>query len=74
MLGILDSMSPPERSWLVVDIVSLMTQSNSHGGYKIQHMSQIVLPLVQLNQYRIYHDDKGSAVGFVSWAMLSEAA
>ena len=71
---ILSAMPPEQRSRLLGDIVTLMTQSPTHLNYKIQHFSSVVLPPVQLNQYRIYHDAKKRPVGFVSWAMLSKEA
>lgn len=70
--NILNAMSPEQRSRLLGDIVTLMTQSPTHANYKIQHFSSVVLPPVQLNQFRIYHDAKKRPVGFVSWAMLSK--
>lgn len=71
---ILGAMPPEQRSRLLGDIVTLMMQSPTHLNYKIQHFSSVVLPPVQLNQYRIYHNAKKQPVGFVSWAMLSKEA
>ncbi len=72
--NILGEMSPEQRSRLFGDIMTLMLNSPTHLNYKIQHFNNIVLPPVQLNQYRIYHDAKKRPVGFVSWAMLSKEA
>ncbi|MEQ1788863.1 MAG: toxin-activating lysine-acyltransferase [Rickettsiales bacterium] len=72
--NILEAMPPEQRSRLLGDIITLMTQSPAHSNYKIQHFSSVVLPPVQLNQFRIYHDAKKRPVGFVSWAMLSAEA
>ena len=71
---ILGAMPPSKRSRLLGDIITLMTQSPAHADYKISHLSKVVLPPVQLNQYRIYHNAKKEPVGFVSWAMLSKEA
>lgn len=70
--NILKDLPPTERSALIGDIITLMTQSPAHTDYKISHISKIVLPPVHLNQYRIYHNAKKEPVGFVSWAMLSK--
>jgi len=72
--NILEAMLPEQRSRLIGDIITLMTQSPAHTDYKISHLSKVVLPPVQLNQYRIYHDAKKKPVGFVSWALLSKEA
>ncbi len=72
--NILEAIAPAQRSRLIGDIATLMMQSSTHANYKIQHLSKIVLPPVQLNQFRIYHDAKKRPVGFVSWAMLSKEA
>ncbi len=70
--NILSQMPPEQRSRLFGDIMTLMLNSPTHLNYKIQHFNSVVLPPVQLNQYRIYHDAKKRPVGFVSWAMLSD--
>ena len=71
---ILTRMAPPERSRLLGDILTLMTASDTHQDYRIQHFAQLVLPPVQHDQFRIYHDTNQRPVGFVSWAKLSEEA
>lgn len=72
--GILSQMAPPERSRLLGDILTLMSASKTHQEYRISHFASTVLPPVQLNQFRIYHDASGAPVGFVSWALLSDDA
>ncbi len=72
--NILHSIAAGQRSRLLGDIVFLMTISESHAQYKIQHLSSVVFPALALGQYRIYHDAKKNPVGFVSWAMLSAEA
>ena len=71
---ILTQMTAPQRSRLIGDIVTLMTRSDAHKMYKIHHFPELVLPPVELDQYRIYHDEHDNPVGFVSWAKLSESA
>ncbi|MEZ5692023.1 MAG: toxin-activating lysine-acyltransferase [Rickettsiales bacterium] len=70
--NILAIMPPDKRSRLLGDILTLMTASSAHADYKIKHFSEVVLPPVQLNQYRIYHDASNRPVGFVSWAKFSK--
>lgn len=72
--NILGELPHAERSRLIGDIVMLLSLSPAHNDYRIQHLAQVVLPPVQLNQFRIYHDHARKPVGFVSWAMLSAAA
>lgn len=70
--NILTSMPPKDRSRLLGDILTLMTASETHQDYKVKHFPQSVLIPVQLNQFRIYHDEAGKPVGFASWACMSE--
>ncbi len=45
--NILKDLPPTERSALIGDIITLMTQSPAHTDYKISHISKIVLPPVR---------------------------
>jgi cytolysin-activating lysine-acyltransferase len=72
--NVLGALEPAARSRLIGVIVTLMSLSPAHADYRIQHLAAVVLPPVQLNQFRIYHDKAKKPVGFVSWAMLSPEA
>ena len=45
--------------------------SDFHQNIRIKVMGTLFLPPLQLNQFRIWYDDKGPT-GFVVWAFLSK--
>lgn len=69
---ILTKLSPEKLSRLVGDIVLLMASSPMHRHFPVQDVVDLMLPAVQLNQFRIYHDGAGKPVGLVCWAKLSD--
>lgn len=71
-MELLSSLSAMERSRLLGDVLTLMTASDAHQGYKVKHFPAVVLCPLQLNQFRIYHDADKRPVGFVSWACFSK--
>ena len=52
-------------------ICGLCMVSDFHKNIRIKVMGTLFLPPIQLNQFRIWYDDKGPT-GFVVWAFLSK--
>ena len=50
-------------------VIFLMMSSKVHRDWYIKDIEAWVLPALQLNQYRLLHDN-GKPVGYVSWAYL----
>lgn len=53
------------------DVLFLMLHSPLHRGWPIMLTEVNILPPIQHKQFRLYHDEKGRPIGFVSWAWLS---
>lgn len=75
--------TPPKGGWLRVappqklhqligEVTSLMMLSKVHRKMQIRDISDIVLPFVNIDQFRIYHNGQGQPVGFITWAYFSE--
>ena len=62
-------LSPAEA---MAEIIRLMSISPHHKYMFLSELEWAVLPPLRLGQFRLFHD-KGRVVGYVSWAMVSEA-
>lgn len=54
------------------DVVFLMLHSPIHRGWPVAMVEANILPPIHHKQFRLYHDEKGMPIGFVSWAWLSD--
>ena len=70
---ILTSLDAKERSLLIGDFIQIMMGSSLHRKYDLDDFSHVMLPAINLNQFRIYHRNK-QPVAFVTWAYLSKEA
>lgn len=71
--GILRKMPPAKLHALLGEITGLMLASKLHRQYQVRDIADIVLPAVNLNQFRIYRDAKRRPIGLVTWGLFSEA-
>lgn len=70
--AVLNQLSPDKKYRLIGEIVSLMAASAIHRQFPIVDLTEIILPPVDLNQFRIYHDKANRPVGFVTWGLFSD--
>jgi cytolysin-activating lysine-acyltransferase len=69
---ILNKVKTPELYRLIGEITTLMMYSKVHSKFMILDIADIILPPIQLNQFRIYRDGNKKPVGFVSWAFFDD--
>ena len=55
-------------------ITSLLAHSPMHRHFTVNDITDLLMPPVILDQYRIYKANNGTAVGFVAWGMLDPGA
>lgn len=55
------------------DIVMLMANSSTHKNFTVSDLMRVVLPPVQLDQYKVFRE-QNKPVGFVSWAWLTSTS
>jgi cytolysin-activating lysine-acyltransferase len=60
------------NSTVLGDIVFLFLHSPLHRGWPIFLIERNVLPAIHHKQFRLYHDDKGRPIGYLSWAWLTD--
>lgn len=60
------------NSSVLGDVLFLMLHSPLHRGWPIMLAEVNILPAIHHKQFRLYHDEKGMPIGFVSWAWLSD--
>ncbi|WP_252836342.1 toxin-activating lysine-acyltransferase [Ciceribacter sp. RN22] len=51
--------------------MGLYQASERHRNATVTEFASMVLPAIHFNQFRIYHDAKGRAVGWISWAYMT---
>jgi cytolysin-activating lysine-acyltransferase len=71
--AILPKLSPLKLHLLIGEITSLLMLSNTHRQYQIRDIADIILPPINLNQYKLYRDAQKRPVALVTWGWLSEA-
>ncbi|MBN8542833.1 MAG: toxin-activating lysine-acyltransferase [Alphaproteobacteria bacterium] len=69
--GQLAKMTPQKLHLLIGEITSLMLVSKVHRQYQVRDIADIILPAINLGQYRIYRNKKREPIALVTWAMLS---
>lgn len=69
--GKLVSLTPAQLTMLIGEVTSLMMASKVHRAMQIRDIADIILPALNLNQYRLYRTREGQAVALVTWAYFS---
>lgn len=70
--GVLSQLPPDKMYQLMGEVLSLLTVSPLHRQFTVLDVPAIILPPIHLNQFRIYKNTKGKAVGLVTWAYFSK--
>lgn len=70
--GMLAQIPPAKLHHLLGEITSLMMLSPIHRKFQLRDIADIILPYINLNQFRIYHNQDKEPIAFVTWAFLSE--
>lgn len=69
--GVLSKLSQAQLNTLIGEITSLMMLSKVHRVMQVRDIPDIILPAINLNQFRIYRNSKKQAIGLVTWAYFS---
>ena len=71
--GVLGKRTPAQLNLLIGEVVGLMMLSPVHRVYQVRDVADIMLPALNLGQYRMYRAADRRPVGLVTWARLSAA-
>lgn len=71
--GILSRMPQAKLNQLLGEITSLLLLSKVHRHHQVRDIADIILPAINLNQFRIYRNSKKEPIALVTWAYFSEA-
>lgn len=69
--GILSKMPPQRLHLLLGEIASLMLLSRVHRMFQLRDIADIILPAINLNQFRMYRNGKKEPVALVTWGRFS---
>jgi cytolysin-activating lysine-acyltransferase len=69
--GNLSKLTPEKLSALIGDVTGLMMASKVHRLLQVRDIADIMLPALNLGQYRIYRNKKKQAIALVTWAQFS---
>lgn len=70
-VGKLADLSPQKLHLLIGEVTSLMLLSHVHRQYQLRDIADIIMPALNLGQYRIYRNTKREPVALVTWAFFS---
>lgn len=70
--GVLSKLSPQQLNLLVGEVTSLMMMSKVHRKMQIRDIADIILPPIDLDQFRIYRNENKEPIGFVTWGWFSD--
>ena len=71
--GVLTSITPQKLNQIIGEVTSLMMLSKVHRKMQVRDIADIILPPINLNQFRIYYNSQKEPVGFVTWGNFDEA-
>lgn len=69
--GLLKQMKPVRLHMLIGEVAALMMASKVHRHLQLRDMADIMLPALNLNQFRIYRKPDRTPVALVTWAYFS---
>jgi cytolysin-activating lysine-acyltransferase len=69
--GLLGKLPPQKLNELIGEVTSLMMASKLHRKFHVSDIADLMLPAINLNQYRIYRNKSGAPVALVTWALFS---
>lgn len=70
--GVLSKISGNKLNLLIGEITSLLMLSPVHRKFQVRDIADIILPAVDLGQYRIYRNTKKQPIAFVTWGYFDE--
>lgn len=70
--GVLSKISGNKLNLLIGEVTSLLLLSKVHRKYQIRDIADIILPAIDLGQYRIYRNAQKQPVAFVTWGYFDE--
>ena len=70
---IISKLSPSKLHNLLGEITSLLLLSKVHRKYQVRDIADVILPTINLNQFRIYRDKNKQPIGLVTWGYFNEA-
>lgn len=71
--GKLSRLTPTQLNLLIGEVVGLMMLSPVHRMLQVRDVADIMLPALNLGQYRMYRAADKRPVGLVTWARFSPA-
>lgn len=70
-VGLLSRLSASQFHLLLGEITSLLMLSKVHRKFQIRDIGDIILPYINLEQFKLYRDKRGNPTGLVTWAKFS---
>jgi cytolysin-activating lysine-acyltransferase len=70
--GVLSKISGNKLNLLIGEITSLLLLSPVHRKFQVRDIADIILPAIDLGQYRIYRNAKRQPIAFVTWGYFDE--
>lgn len=65
-------MSAEKFNLLLGEITSLLLLSKVHRKFQVRDIADIIIPTINLNQFRIYHNKNKQPIGLVTWGYFDE--
>ena len=69
--GVLGKLTPPQLATLIGEVTGLMMASKVHRHLQVRDIADIMLPALNLNQFRIYRTPDRRPIALVTWAYFS---
>jgi cytolysin-activating lysine-acyltransferase len=71
--GVLGKLAPAKLHQLIGEVTGLMMASKVHRQLQVRDIADIMLPALNLNQFRIYRSASKQPIALVTWAYFSPA-
>lgn len=69
--GVLGKLAPAQLATLIGEVTGLMMASKVHRALQVRDIADIMLPALNLNQFRIYRTPDRQPIALVTWARFS---
>jgi cytolysin-activating lysine-acyltransferase len=71
--GLLQTLPPQKLNLLIGEITALLMLSPTHRKYQLRDLADVILPPINLQQFKIYRNEKKQPIGLLTWGRLSAA-
>lgn len=71
--GLLSKLTPQKFHLLLGEVTSLLMVSKVHRKFQVRDIADIIMPALNLNQFKIYRNKNKQPIGLVTWARFSDA-